>query len=162
MLVGDTTLGDAFVEVKDIVPGTNVFNVKAKLHTEEIEQDITKVLETEIPYLQKELIMATATGVSVVYQGIHLPYWEKAFQSIKVSATRPVRPLLESVVDSGVQILGGSNGAGGFLGDLVSGILGMILKIVKDLPDEDVGSYAEELGKLGKLALRLLSLIGFI
>ncbi|KAK2738414.1 hypothetical protein FQN55_000540 [Onygenales sp. PD_40] len=162
VMVGDIKLGRAFVAVNDIVPGNNTFFVKGMVDVGNIEEDITPILKTEVPYLKKGLIMASAAGETVVYRGKHLPYWEKAFQSIKVSATRPVKPLLMSVVDNSLESVMGLDDDSGFLGDVVSGLVDSVLETLNDLPDGNIDNYTESLSTVAKLVLRILGLLGFI
>ncbi|KAK2809863.1 hypothetical protein FQN50_003504 [Emmonsiellopsis sp. PD_5] len=162
VMVGDIKLGRAFVAVNDIVPGNNTFFVKGMVDVGNIEGNITSILKTEVPYLKKGLIMASAAGETVVYQGNHLPYWVKAFQSIKVSATRPVKPLLMSLVDNSLESVIGVDDDNGFLGNVVSGLVDSVLETLNDLPDGNIDNYTESLGTVAKLVLRILGLLGFI
>ncbi|KAF9890812.1 hypothetical protein FE257_005383 [Aspergillus nanangensis] len=162
LLIDDIILGEAIAEVNDIVPGNNTFNVKGKLNQANVEKNITDILRAEIPYLRNDLVMASASGKSVVYQGRHLPYWEKAFESIRITATRPVRPLLDSVVDSGVSMIIDQPAITGVLKEIVDPLVDSILSRIKTLPSEDVDDYTEALGGIGTIALKLISTLGFI
>lgn len=152
--------GEGLAIINDLVPGNNTFPVYAKLNTADIEGNITEILETEMPYLQQELLMATASGIKVVNNGVRVTYLEKAFQQLHVTAIRPVRPLLQSLVDSGVSLLTGDDRPNEFLGNIVDTLLDTILGTMKDLEKGEVNNYAESLGKVAKLVLRLLSLLG--
>lgn len=162
VIIANVTLGEAVVQVDNIVPGDNVFDVKAKIFTENVESGVKDVLRAEIPYLKDELVMASATGVSVVYEGEHLPYWEKAFQSIQISATRPIRPLLHDVINSGIGLLLGSDQPIGILQGLVDDLLDTILSTIKALPEADTDEYSESLGNVAELLIQLLKMLGFI
>lgn len=163
-MIEDIVLGEALVKVSNIVPGNNTF-VKGKLNVASVEGNITRIMELEAPYLKKELIMASATGKSVVYSGQHLPYWEKAFQAIHVSATRRVKPLLMSLVDNTVDSLLGFDGdetennsegaADGYLGEVVEALIDQVLSRFKELPEENLEDFTDTLAGLGKLVLRI-------
>ncbi|KAL4895620.1 hypothetical protein BDV59DRAFT_191567 [Aspergillus ambiguus] len=162
ILIANTTLGEALVEVKNVVPGNNTFTVKGKLNTDVVEKNIDDIIKVEIPYLKDEMIWASATGISVVYHGQHLPYWEQAFSSVVVSATRPVKPLVQDLVNSGVSVLLGSDISGEFLPSIVNTLTETILGTIKTLPDTDYDQYSEAIGEVAKLALELLKTLGFI
>ncbi|PGH18101.1 hypothetical protein AJ79_00729 [Helicocarpus griseus UAMH5409] len=162
VLVGDVQLGRAFVAVNDIVPGNNSFFVKGMVDIGNVEDNINSIIITEVPYLKQGLIMASASGESVVYQGQHLQYWEKAFQTIKVSATRPVKPLLMSAVDNSLGSVMGVSDYDGFVGNVVSSLVDTVLKTINDLPADGVEKYADSLTSVAKLVLRILTLLGFI
>ncbi|KAK2756529.1 hypothetical protein FQN54_005422 [Arachnomyces sp. PD_36] len=158
--IGDVVAGEALAIIDDLVPGNNTFPVYAKLDTPSIEGNITTILETELPYLRQELLMATATGLKVVNNGVRVTYLEQAFQQLHVTAIRPVKPLLQGIVDSGVTLLTGEDRPNEFLGSVVDRLLDLILKTIKDLEKAEVDNYTEALGKVATLALRLLSLLG--
>ncbi|KAL2818063.1 hypothetical protein BJX63DRAFT_419358 [Aspergillus granulosus] len=162
VIIANITLGQATVAVNNIVPGNNTFIVRAKLNTADVEANIDKIILAEIPYLREGNVMASAKGVSVVYQGQHLAYWEKAFQSIQVSATRPVKELLGMVVDSGVSFLLGGIQPGEGLKEFVDNLADQILETVRELPEDGVEGYTDNLGALAKLVLRLLTLLGIL
>ena len=175
-MIEDIVLGEALVRVNNIVPGNNTFFVKGKLNVASVEGNITRIMALEAPYLKKELIMASATGKSVIYKGQHLPYWEKAFQAIHVSATRPVKPLLMSLVDNTVDSLLGFDGeesendseddsegaADGYLGEVVEALIDQVLSRFKELPDENLEDFTDTLAGLGKLVLRIFKMLNLI
>ncbi|KAL5359057.1 hypothetical protein BJX96DRAFT_174014 [Aspergillus floccosus] len=162
IIIANVTLGEALVEVNNIVPGNNTFNVKGKLYIENVEKHIDEIIKAEIPYLKQEMVWASATGISVVYQGQHLPYWEKAFGSIVVSATRLIKPLVQDLIDSGVSVLFGSDVSGDFLPGIVDPLIDSILGTIKTIPDMDYDQYSEAIGEVAKLVLKLLKSLGFI
>ena len=108
------------------------------------------------------MITATATGVTVVNNGVRVTYLEKAFQQLHVKAVRPVKPLLGDLVDSGVSLLTGDDRPNKFLGNIVDSLMDTLLGTIKKLEKGEVDDYAESLGRVAKLALRLLSLLGVI
>ncbi|KKZ60537.1 hypothetical protein EMCG_04816 [[Emmonsia] crescens] len=139
ILVGDIQVGRAFVALNDIVPGNNTLFLKGILDYGNIQQNIMPILKAEAPYLKEGLIMASAVVESVVYQGQHLDYWVKSFQSIKVSAITPVKPLFSSVIignsfESGPM---GIPDGGGVEGDAVASLADAVLKIIDGLPVGD-------------------------
>ncbi|KAL3461149.1 hypothetical protein BJX64DRAFT_277984 [Aspergillus heterothallicus] len=162
VIIANITLGEATVAVNNIVPGNNTFVVRARLNTADVQSHIEDIILAEIPYLREGNIMASATGVSVVYRGEHLEYWEKAFQSIQVSATRPVKEILGMVVDSGISFLLGGIQPGPGLKEFVYNLVDQILETVRELPEEGVEGYTEDLSRLAKLVLSLLTMLGIL
>lgn len=162
VILANLTVGQATVAVNDIVPGNNTFVVRAKLNTQLVEDNINEIIQSEIPYLKEGNVVATATGISVVYDGQHLEYWEKAFQTIRVSATRPVKEILNMVVDSGISFILGGITPGDGLETVVNNLVDQILETVRGLDEDDVDEYTEKLAALGKLVLRLLTFLGIL
>jgi hypothetical protein len=162
VILANLTVGQATVAVDNIIPGNNSFIVRAQLNTTLVESQIDEIIKAQIPYLREGNVMATAQGVSVVYKGEHLEYWEKAFQTILVSATRPVKEILAMVVDSGVSFLLGGIEPGDGMSEFVGNLVDQILETVGGLNEEDVDGYSEKLGALGSLVLRLLTLLGIL
>jgi hypothetical protein len=162
VILANLTVGQATVAVNDIVPGNNTFVVRAKLNTQLVEDNIEEIIKSELPYLKEGNVMATATGISVVYKGQHLEYWEKAFQTIRVSATRPVKEILNMVVDSGISFILGGIEPGEGLETFVNNLADQILDTVRELDENDVDGYTEKLASLGKLVIRLLTFLGIL
>ncbi|KAL4959279.1 uncharacterized protein BDV14DRAFT_206947 [Aspergillus stella-maris] len=161
VILANLTVGEATVAVDNIVPGNNTFVVRANLNTSLVEDNIEAIIQEQILYLREGNISATATGVSVVYEGQHLEYWEEALQAIRISATRPVKEILNMVVDSGAtSILGITPGDG--LGTFVDNLADQIIETVRDLDEDDIDGYTERLATLGRLVLRLLTLLGIL
>ncbi|KAL5333711.1 hypothetical protein BJX70DRAFT_403263, partial [Aspergillus crustosus] len=162
VILANLTVGRATVSVNNIIPGNNTFIVRAQLNTTLVETHIEDIIKSQIPHLREGNVMATAQGVSVVYKGEHLEYWENAFQTILVSATRPVKEILAMVVDSGISFLLGGIEPGEGMGEFVENLVDQILETVRGLEEEDVEGYSEKLGALGRLVLRLLTFLGIL
>ncbi|KAL4914572.1 hypothetical protein BDW62DRAFT_219989 [Aspergillus aurantiobrunneus] len=162
VILANLTVGQATVAVNNIVPGNNTFFVRASLNTALVEENITDIIRSEIPYLREGNVMATATGVSVVHEGEHLEYWEKALQTIRVSATRPVKEILGMVVDSGVSFILGGIEPGEGLNTVVENVADQILDTVRGLGEHDVDEYTDNLATLGRLVLVLLRVLGIL
>ncbi|KAL4885418.1 hypothetical protein BJY04DRAFT_230960 [Aspergillus karnatakaensis] len=162
VILANLTVGLATVAVDNIVPGNNTFIVRAQLNTTLVEANIEEIIKDQIPFLRNGDVRATAQGVSVVYEGEHLEYWEKAFQTILVSATRPVKEILAMVVDSGLSFILGGIEPGEGMNEFVENLVDQILERVSELEEEDMDLYAEQLGSLGKLVLTLLTFLGIL
>ncbi|KAL4914613.1 hypothetical protein BDW62DRAFT_213270 [Aspergillus aurantiobrunneus] len=154
LLVGDIILGEARASVANIIPGENVFDVDAKLNITNLQDHMETILEIEVPYLKNEEVLASASVTSVVYEGQHLAYWEEAFGRLEVTLTRPVRPLVQSVMDSGF--------LRGTVGSLAEQVLNTILDNVKDMDEEDLEQYTARLGDRAVTMLDLLSTLGIL
>ncbi|PGG99487.1 hypothetical protein GX51_06307 [Blastomyces parvus] len=134
ILIGDIQIGQAFVTLNGIVPGNNTLFVKGIMDFGNIQKNIMSILKTEAPYLKQGLVMASAVVESVVNGGQHLNYWEKSFQSIKVSATTPMKPLFSSIIGNGfgsTPIWFPDSGEGG--GDAIASLADKILQTINDL-----------------------------
>ncbi|KAL2784778.1 hypothetical protein BJX66DRAFT_348009 [Aspergillus keveii] len=153
-MVGDFIIGEGRVSVANIIPGKNTFDVDAKLNVTNIKNNINAIMAIELPYLKKEQILASASVTSVVYEGEHLPYWEEAFGRLEIALARPIRPLVQSVLDSGF--------LGSYINPIVERVLNIILENVKEMDEDDLEDYAEGLGDIGTRALSLLSTLGIL
>ncbi|KAL2803258.1 hypothetical protein BJX63DRAFT_440241 [Aspergillus granulosus] len=153
-MVGEFIIGEGRVSVANIIPGKNTFDVDAKLNVTNIQENINAIMATELPYLKKEQILASASVTSVVYEGEHLPYWEEAFGRLEIALARPIRPLVESVLNSGF--------LGSFARPIVQRVLNIILENVKEMDEDDLEEYADGLGDIGTRALSLLSTLGIL
>ncbi|KAL4874414.1 hypothetical protein BJY04DRAFT_225038 [Aspergillus karnatakaensis] len=154
VLIGDIIIGEARVSVANIIPGENVFEVDAKLNVTNLQNNMEDLLAIEIPYLKNEEIIASASVKLVIYEGQRLTYWEEAFGRLEVTLTRPVRPLVQSVLDSGF--------LGSYMGPIVERVLDTILANVKEMDEDGLELYAGSLSDLARTALRLLSVMGLL
>ncbi|KAJ0423190.1 hypothetical protein BJY00DRAFT_310319 [Aspergillus carlsbadensis] len=154
VMVGDFVIGEGRVSVANIIPGKNTFDVDAKLNVTNIRDNINAIMAIEIPYLKKEQVLVSASVSSVVYKGQHLPYWEEAFGRLEIAVSRPIRPLVRSVLDTGF--------LGSYINPIVNRVLNIVLANVKEMDDDDLDAYAESLGEIGTRALSLLSTLGIL
>ncbi|KAL4924124.1 uncharacterized protein BDV17DRAFT_295755 [Aspergillus undulatus] len=146
--VSDIILGEARANVA-IIPGRNTFDVDAKLNVTNLQDNMETILRAEIPYLRNEEVLASASVSSVLYEGQRLAYWEEAFGRLELTLTRPVRSLMQSVLDSGV--------LSGTIASLADFALDNILENVKEMADDDLDAYLERLSDIAKSGLNLLS-----
>jgi hypothetical protein len=77
-----------------------------------------------------------------------------------VSAIRPIKPLLQGLIDSAFTLLVEQDHPDEFLGDVINTPVNNVLNSAKGLDKEDAGDYTQSLGDVAKLALRLLTLLG--
>ncbi|KAL2859325.1 hypothetical protein BJX68DRAFT_261763 [Aspergillus pseudodeflectus] len=153
-MIGDFIIGEGRVSVANIIPGKNTFDVDAKLNITNIQNNINAIMAIELPYLKREQIIVSASVTSVVYEGEHLPYWEEAFGRLEIALARPIRPLVQSILDSGF--------LGSYMSPIVKRVLNIILENVKEMDEDDLEDYAEGLGEIGTRALSLLSTLGIL
>ncbi|KAL3458720.1 hypothetical protein BJX64DRAFT_279647 [Aspergillus heterothallicus] len=153
-MIGDFIIGEGRVSVANIIPGKNTFDVDAKLNVTNLRDNINAIMAIELPYLRKEQILASASVTAVVYEGEHLPYWEEAFGRLEIALARPIRPLVQSVLDSGF--------LGSYVGPIVDRVLNIILENVQEMDADDLEDYASRLGDIGTRALGLLSTLGML
>ncbi|KAL2831715.1 hypothetical protein BDW59DRAFT_169571 [Aspergillus cavernicola] len=152
ILLANLPVGQATIPIANVTPGNNTFTINANLNTPVIQENIQEIIESQIPYLRDGNTTLTATGLSVVYNGQHLEYWEKALQAIRISITRPVREIVAMVMDS--------SGGEGLDSVVVGNLVDRILEMAGGLgEDENEDGYTEG---LGRLVLRLLTLLGVL
>ncbi|KAL4867212.1 hypothetical protein BDV12DRAFT_198421 [Aspergillus spectabilis] len=137
--VGDIVIGEARTSVAKIIPGENIFDIDAKLNVINLQKNMETIIKIEIPYLRNEEIIASAS---------------EAFGSLEVSLTRPVRPLVQSVLKSGI--------LGTFINPIVVRLLDNILAHVKDLDEEDLEHFAASLSDLAGTGLKILSMMSIL
>ncbi|EEH04750.1 conserved hypothetical protein [Histoplasma capsulatum G186AR] len=132
-----TLVGRVIVALNEIVPGNNTLLVKGNLDFGTIQKNIIAILKTELPYLKQGLLMASAVVESMVSQGQRLSYWENSFQSIKMSAITPMKPLFSSVIgnhfessESAPMELPDTGGVGG---DIIASLADKVLKTMNNV-----------------------------
>ncbi|KAI9371595.1 hypothetical protein BJX61DRAFT_543536 [Aspergillus egyptiacus] len=154
ILIGNITIGEARASVANIIPGENILNIDAKLSVTNIQENIEAILEVEMPYLKNEEILASASVTSIVHEGQHLAYWEEIFGLVELNLKRPVRPLVQSVLDTGF--------LGSYVNPMVERVTNTILTRVKEMEGDDLDAYAGGLGDLAKTALTVLWALGIV
>ncbi|KAL2848978.1 hypothetical protein BJX68DRAFT_267326 [Aspergillus pseudodeflectus] len=120
-----------------------------------VTSHIEEIVKAEILYLRDGNVMASATGVSMVYRGEHL-------KSRHVSATRLVKKLLAIMMNSGVSYLLGGLKPGEGMASFMNKLIDQTLETVRNLPENNVNLYTEQLSQAGKLALIVLSFLGIL
>ncbi|KAL4902150.1 hypothetical protein BDW74DRAFT_169651 [Aspergillus multicolor] len=152
MLAANNTIGSATTTITNLIPGKNTLQIRAALNGDALEHDLVNIVREQIPYLREGNLKFTATGHSVVYDGQHLEYWEKAFQAIRINITKSLKDLVALEIPG---IVVAEEGGGSVVDRLVDGILNG----VKNVDSEHVDGFAEQ---LGKMILGLLSVLGVI
>ncbi|RDW81569.1 uncharacterized protein DSM5745_05126 [Aspergillus mulundensis] len=160
ILAANNIIGSATTSINNLTPGSNSLRIRAALNGTALERDIGDIVKEQIPYLREGNIKLTASGQSVVYEDQHLEYWERAFQAIRISVTKPVWELVEMALSSlngneedggrGLEIPGVGQGGRRAVEGLVDRILGDASNVREDQED----GFAEELG------VKVLGLLG--
>jgi hypothetical protein len=152
-------VGQASTTVNNIVPGNNTFEIKGKLNSTAVLNDTLALVQTELPYLEQELVVASARGLSVVYNGQHLPYWEEAFQLLKITATKPVLPLLNSLVNSTADELLGANQ---FVSPALNLLVDILIRLLKSVPPQEEAGFEQVVSEVAVIVVKMFQGLGLV
>ncbi|KAL5045008.1 hypothetical protein BDW71DRAFT_215421 [Aspergillus fruticulosus] len=178
ILAANHSIGTATTSINNITSGNNTLRIRASLDGEVLEESISEIIREQIPYLRNGNIKMTAAGESVMYGDQHLEYWEKALRAVRIDVTRPVREMVDMVLetfDSGEN--DGDEGGSGFdlfgieidipgvregVRTVVESLVEQILDTARRLDEGEEDGFTEGLAVLGALVLRLLEALGVL
>jgi hypothetical protein len=115
------------------VPGNNSIEATGQLDAQNVMKHVGDLVATELPYLEKGLVVVTVQGSSLAYNGVALPYWTQAFQAIKLTASAPIAPVLGGLLQDVLGLSGGSfvsTDANGSVALNTSALIGIINGII--------------------------------
>ncbi|RAO73929.1 uncharacterized protein BHQ10_009941 [Talaromyces amestolkiae] len=159
VLIGDVVVGQASTTVNNIVPGNNTFEIRGKLNSTAVLNDTLALVKTELPYFEQELVVASARGRSVVYDGQHLPYWEDAFQLLRITATKPVLPLLNALVNSTADELLGDNQ---FASPALNFLVDLLIRLLKSIPPQEEAGFEQVVSEVAAIAVKIFQGLGLL
>ncbi|KAI7969255.1 hypothetical protein EIK77_003570 [Talaromyces pinophilus] len=159
VLIGDVVVGQATTTVNNIVPGNNTFEIKGKINSTAVLNDTLTLVQTEIPFLEQELVVASARGLSVVYDGQHLPYWEEAFQLLRITVTKPVIPLLNALVNSTADELLGDDQ---FVSPALNFLVDLLVRLLKSIPPQEEAGFEQVVSEIAAILVEILQGWGLV
>lgn len=121
--MGDILLGNGTIENVQLAPGNNTVPLRGTLDISTALANIGTLLAAESNALSDGNLMLSASGNSTVYDGVHIPYFEKVLNNLTISADVPV-----------LQVLFGT------LAGLISSNSGIISNITSILRETDLSS----------------------
>lgn len=164
MYVGDIRIGSAAGKVINFMPGENVITVKAKVDLNAVSQSMRKIIDVELPYMRQGLVVTSGWGHSVVYNGVHLPYWESVLQRTELTISRPLMNLSHEVIDGladSVKNTWLSAVLPGFLNNGLGKLAESAIDTLADMPEQQIHAAKIGLVFAGKRLLQLLKLSGY-
>jgi hypothetical protein len=159
VLIGDVVVGQASTTVNSIVPGNNTFEIKGKLNSTAVLNDTLTLVQTELPYLEQDLVVASARGLSVVYDSQHLPCWEEAFQLLRITANKPVLPLLNSLVNSTADELLGDNQ---FVSPAFNLLVDLLIRLLKSVPPQEEAGFEQVVSEVAAVVVKIFQSLGLL
>ncbi|KAF1812424.1 hypothetical protein P152DRAFT_417634 [Eremomyces bilateralis CBS 781.70] len=168
-VVGNIVVGNATINALTLQPGNHTYAIEGQAFLDVANQHIEELLRIEYPYLRQGLVVAGVRGKNVVYNGQHLPYWEKAFQTIDLTATRDAKTILKQALEGSLgSLLGNSSQLSGLSGLMGSNLVGSGLDLVIDAGLKLIASFPDDpkpflnlAVPLCKTVLSLLPTLGF-
>ena len=116
MIVGGVVIGHGFLDNVVLSPGNNTVAIRAIVDIKTLIQNLPTILAAEANSLTNGNILISASGNSLVYNGLHIPYYEAVLSNLFLTGEIPVIKLL---IDSLQQYLGSNN-------TLITGLLGAV------------------------------------
>ncbi|KFY44966.1 hypothetical protein V494_01219 [Pseudogymnoascus sp. VKM F-4513 (FW-928)] len=107
IIVGGMILGNATMKNVYLVPGNNTVPARGILNLKMAIQNLPAILASQTGALTKGNIEMSASGNSTIYNGQHIPYFEKVLNSLLLTTQMPILSIL---MDSLKGILNGDGG----------------------------------------------------
>ncbi|PTU23579.1 hypothetical protein P175DRAFT_0508236 [Aspergillus ochraceoroseus IBT 24754] len=110
LMAKNIVLGTARLENVILQPGNNSVNFTAKADIKHALDNIGSILKAEADALRSGDIELSASGNQTVYNGVHIPYFERVLNNLTITARVPIISILLDTV-------------GQFLGDGADGVV---------------------------------------
>ncbi|KAL4894994.1 hypothetical protein BDV59DRAFT_211855 [Aspergillus ambiguus] len=94
----DLVIGQALIQNVVLRPGNNTVDLSGRLDISTVFQNLGQILENNSEAIQDGNIELSASGNQTVYNGKHIPYFERVLNNLTITAAVPiVRVLLDTV-----------------------------------------------------------------
>ncbi|KAL5363594.1 hypothetical protein BJX96DRAFT_178207 [Aspergillus floccosus] len=92
--IGDIILGNGTIDNVLLRPGNNTVPLRGILDIQKAVGNIGTILAAETEALSHGNLMLSASGHSTIYDGFHIPYFEKVLNNLTVTANVPILKVL--------------------------------------------------------------------
>lgn len=89
MILGNGTISNVLLR-----PGNNSVPLRAVVDIPNAIRNIGPILAAETEALSQGNVMISASGQSTIYEGEHIPYFEKVLNNLTISANVPILRVL--------------------------------------------------------------------
>lgn len=92
--IGDVILGNGTIDNVLLRPGNNTVPLRGILDIRKAVSNLGTILAAEADALSHGNLMLAASGHSTIYNGFHIPYFEKVLNNLTVTADVPILKVL--------------------------------------------------------------------
>ncbi|KAL4891818.1 hypothetical protein BDV59DRAFT_203091 [Aspergillus ambiguus] len=97
--IGDLVLGNGTIDNVLLEPGNNTVPLRGILDIQKAVANIGTLLAAETNALSSGNLMLSASGHSTIYNGLHIPYFEKVLNNLTVTANVPILKVLFGTIE---------------------------------------------------------------
>lgn len=128
----DLILGHALIENVVLKPGNNTVDLSGRLEIGTVLDNLGTILENNAEAIREGNIELSASGNQTVYNGKHIPYFERVLNNLTLTTQVPIMKL---VLDTVQGFLGNGSGLSdlGSMGNSLSNITDMLRDIDLDV-----------------------------
>ncbi|GMF77380.1 unnamed protein product [Aspergillus oryzae] len=99
-LIDDIILGNGTINNVLLKPGNNSVPLRAVVDIPNAVKNIAPILAAETNALSQGNVMISASGQSTIYEGEHIPYFEKVLNNLTISANVPILKVLFGTIST--------------------------------------------------------------
>ncbi|QRD87036.1 hypothetical protein F9C07_2059793 [Aspergillus flavus] len=98
--IDDIILGNGTINNVLLKPGNNSVPLRAVVDIPNAIKNIAPILAAETNALSQGNVMISASGQSTIYEGEHIPYFEKVLNNLTISANVPILKVLFGTIST--------------------------------------------------------------
>ena len=101
-------LGEALIQNVILKPGNNTVALSGRIDLRKVLQNLSEIVAAQREALSDGEIELSATGNKTIYDGQHIPYFERVLNNLTLTARVPIMRVMMDTL----QGLGSANGTG--------------------------------------------------
>lgn len=94
----DLVLGHALIQNVVLRPGNNTVDLSGRLEISTVLSNLGQILENSAEAIREGSIELSATGNQTIYNGQHIPYFERVLNNLTLTTRVPIMKLLLDTV----------------------------------------------------------------
>ncbi|KAJ5278581.1 hypothetical protein N7478_003953 [Penicillium angulare] len=92
--IGQATILNAVLQ-----PGNNTVSLRGKLYIDTFVDNISEIVSSQRESLLNGTVRLSASGNSTIYNGVHIPYYEKVLNNLTITTQVPILEVLSGTLE---------------------------------------------------------------
>ncbi|KAJ5106106.1 hypothetical protein N7456_002781 [Penicillium angulare] len=92
-------IGQATILNAVLKPGNNTVSLRGKLYIDTLVDNISEIVSSQRESLLNGTVQLSASGNSTIYNGVHIPYYEKVLNNLTLTTQVPILEVLTGTLE---------------------------------------------------------------